>query len=372
MQILALNPYHGGSHQAFLDGWIAHSRHEFDVLTLPAYKWKWRMRHAPVTFADALSAPDRTTQSWDALFCTDMLNLAEFRGMCNERVWRLPSAVYFHENQLTYPNRDSSERDLHFAFTNITTCLAADAVWFNSSFHREAYSTAVTDWMRKMPDYPLVHAAEQILAKASVHSPGIETHTPRSTRRPGPLRILWVSRWEYDKDPDTFFEALNVLQQQGVDFRITVLGESYGKVPGCFAKAQERFSEQIDHWGYVASHAEYVTKLNEADVVVSTAIHEFFGIAIVEAVAAGCFPLVPRQLAYPEVLGNDDDFFHDATAQGIARCLKTLGQRVVNSATCWSDGGGSAEIASRYAWPNVADRLDRAIECCRNDVMSRR
>ncbi len=362
MRILALNSYHGGSHQAFLEGWIVHSRHEFDVLTLPAYKWKWRMRHAAVTFAEQLAHPDRGAQPWDVLFCTDMLNLAEFRGLCHHRVRTLPTIVYFHENQLTYPNRESGERDLHFAFTNVTTCLAADAVWFNSAFHCESFLAAVAQWMHRMPDYQLLDAADRIHAKASIHSPGIEIPAPRSARRAGPLRVLWVSRWEHDKDPDTFFEALTLLQQQHVDFRLAVLGESYGTSPACFATAREQLAEHIDHWGYAASREQYLGRLRDADVVVSTALHEFFGIAVVEAAAAGCFPLVPRRLAYPEVLGDHGDFFHDGTASGIAKRLTELSQRVAGSGMCWRAERTSAAIASRFAWPSTATRMDRAIE----------
>ncbi|MFT5094879.1 MAG: hypothetical protein ACI93T_003723, partial [Porticoccaceae bacterium] len=100
-RILALNPWHGGSHQAFLDGWVTHSRHKFTVLPLPAYKWKWRMRHSAVTFSQQLLDlhGDRASAApqWDVLFCTDMLGLAEFRGLCPESVRQLPSIVYFHE-----------------------------------------------------------------------------------------------------------------------------------------------------------------------------------------------------------------------------------------------------------------------------------
>ena len=56
--VLALNAYHGGSHQAFLNGWSGRSRHRFTTLTLPAYKWKWRMRHAAVAFAEQISRTD--------------------------------------------------------------------------------------------------------------------------------------------------------------------------------------------------------------------------------------------------------------------------------------------------------------------------
>ncbi|MBL7115787.1 MAG: DUF3524 domain-containing protein [Kiritimatiellae bacterium] len=51
MHILALEPYYGGSHKAFLDGWQAHSTHTWHTLSLPDSMWRWRMRHAAVTFA---------------------------------------------------------------------------------------------------------------------------------------------------------------------------------------------------------------------------------------------------------------------------------------------------------------------------------
>ncbi|MHC4677644.1 MAG: tRNA-queuosine alpha-mannosyltransferase domain-containing protein, partial [Planctomycetota bacterium] len=123
MRILALEPYYGGSHKALLDGWSARSRHEWTVLTLPAYKWKWRMRHAAVTFADEVGRLAAEGRQWELLFCSDILNLAEFLGLAPRCVRELPAIIYFHENQLTYPVRLESERDYQFAVTNMTSAL---------------------------------------------------------------------------------------------------------------------------------------------------------------------------------------------------------------------------------------------------------
>ncbi|GAG23563.1 unnamed protein product, partial [marine sediment metagenome] len=125
MNVLALEPYYGGSHQAFLDGWIARSRHQWTTLTLPPHKWKWRMRHASVTFAESARQRGAADRPWNVLFASDMLNLAEFLGLAEEAVRRVPAVAYFHESQFTYPVRRSDARDLHFALTNTTTALAA-------------------------------------------------------------------------------------------------------------------------------------------------------------------------------------------------------------------------------------------------------
>jgi len=44
--------------------------------------------------------------------------------------------------------------------------------------------------------------------------------------------------------------------------------------------------------------------------VVSTAKHEFFGVAAVEAMAAGAIPVFPNALSYPELI---PDAVHDET-----------------------------------------------------------
>jgi glycosyltransferase involved in cell wall biosynthesis len=362
MNILALNPYHGGSHRAFLEGWQSRSQHTFETLSLPAYKWKWRMRHAAITFAEQVRELIKNGRTWDALFCTDMLNLAEFRGLAPQAVRDLPTVVYFHENQLTYPQRNDSDRDLHFAFTNITTALASDAVWFNSGFHRDTWLTAVDRLLQSMPDFQPVDTREVIRAKSDVQPQGIEKFSSPSDRRVGPLRLVWVARWEHDKNPEMFFEAIRLLATSDCDFRLSVLGESFANSPSCFTDARMEFAYHIDHWGFLESHAAYRDALADADVVVSTADHEFFGIAIVEAVAAGCFPLVPRRLAYPEVLGADDDFFHDDTPNGIAERLNNLADRLDNGVIWNGDRLLGVRQAERFDWSRRAAELDAACD----------
>jgi len=368
LNILALEPYYGGSHRAFLDGWRAHSRHRWTVLSLPPHKWKWRMRHAAVTLADQVAARLREGQRWNAIFCSDMLNLAEFLGLAPQPLRSLPSIVYFHENQLTYPVRWESERDYQFVMTNLTTALAASSVWFNSAFHRDSFLPALTGFLKLMPDHQPLVAVDRIAVKSRVEHPGIDSPADRPPRPPGPLRILWAARWEHDKNPETFFEALDFLQRENVAFRLSVIGERFRESPEIFDRAEKQFAPCIDRWGYQPTRDDYLAALGEADVIVSTALHEFFGIAVIEATAAGAYPLLPDRLAYPEVLSRDelpnaDAFFYDGSAEQLARKLIELARRIETGGTIWpADPLPLRRAVGRYLWPNRAPCLDRALE----------
>ena len=320
------------------------------------------MRHAAVTVAGIVRDLARQGQRWDVLWCSDMLNLAEFLGLAPPELRDLPCIVYFHENQLTYPVRIPHERDLHFAFSNFTTALAADAVWFNSAFHRDEFLSAMNAYLSHMPDHAPLAELEQIAAKSYRQHPGIDGFPPRSRRQAGPLRVLWNGRWEYDKNPEDFFAALRQVQSSGTAFRLLVLGESFRESPQVFEQARRQFMAEIDHWGYVSSD-DYRRVLCQADVVVSTAIHEFFGIGVVEAVAAGAIPLLPNRLAYPELLEtmrlSPQDYTYNGSVEHLAQRLTDFSSIV---GTPMSNDQvrrlqGASEV---FSWTRRATAMDNA------------
>ena len=367
MKILALEPYYGGSHKAFLDGWMGRSRHDWTLLSLPASKWKWRMRHSAITMAGQVERAVSSGQGWDVLFCSDMLGLAEFIGMVPGAVRDLPRIVYFHENQLTYPVQHEREYDYHFAFSNMTSALAANRVWFNSEFHRESFLAALEEFLRRMPDYLPLDRLAEIRERSTVEYPGIESFVARGERGEGPLRILWAARWEQDKDPETFFEAIGLLKERKVDFRVSVIGGGNARaVPDVFARARKEFGEQIEKWGYLESRDDYIKALLWADVAVSTAKHEFFGITMAECAAAGAFPLVPERLAYPEVLrgssdGQVDGFLYAGGVAELAERLAGLAA-LLGKGDLWEGQSlRGRKAVARFDWQRRAKELDEAV-----------
>ncbi|MCA1755830.1 MAG: glycosyltransferase, partial [Spirochaeta sp.] len=126
----------------------------------------------------------------------------------------------------------------------------------------------------------------------------------------GPV-IVWNHRWEADKQPGVFRRVIEQLDGQGMAFSLILLGEhpagagSSGKTGGYnpeFEALCSRFSQHIIHSGYAQDRAEYFRLLRLGDIVVSTAKQENFGLSMLQAIDAGCWPLAPKRLAYPEVL----------------------------------------------------------------------
>ena len=92
---------------------------------------------------------------------------------------------------------------------------------------------------------------------------------------------------EFDKNPDMFFRVMMELKDKGVtNFRLSVLGDGFQDNPEIFSIAKNKLSDHILHWGFLATKSDYYNVLGESDVVISTASHEFFGVAMYAVV---CF-----------------------------------------------------------------------------------
>jgi glycosyltransferase involved in cell wall biosynthesis len=310
--ILALEPWYGGSHRNFLDGLVQNSAHQFESVTMAPRFWKWRMQGGAVTMARKVESLVTGGFRPDIIFASSMLNLPAFLALTRASLPNVPVVLFFHENQLTYPIPPTEQRDFTYSYINYLSCLAADHIVFNSRYHHDEFMEALPGLLRIFPDYTHLNSVAEIRKKSSVMHLGMDlqghdrfdAEYPPPNWGPGvkPPIILWNQRWEYDKNPTAFFRLMNRLDDSGHPFRLILAGEHFEEQPKEFEKAFERYAERILHYGYAEDFEEYSRLLHRADIVVSTAIHEFFGIAILEAIYCGCHPLLPNRLSYPELV----------------------------------------------------------------------
>jgi len=301
LDILCLEPWMGGSHAAFLEAWQQRSAHRVELLGLPARHWRWRMRSAPWELARKLDRAGRTRP--DVLLVSDYVDLPALLGFLPASWASVPTIAYFHENQLTYPGPAQDERDGHLAWTNLATCLRADALAFNSAFHRAEFRTAGESFLASLPRPSPRADFAQALDRSHVIAPGIELDAiPLGAGGTGPLRVLFPHRREHDKDPLGFLHAVREVLARGGELELVLVGERGARMPEGVEGELDELAPQIAHSGFVDSRAEYLALLGTCDLVVSTALHEFYGIAVGEALAAGCAALLPNRLAYPELL----------------------------------------------------------------------
>jgi len=306
MHILLLEPYFTGSHLAWAEGFQSYSKNEIDILSLKGQYWKWRMHGGAVSLANQFNGLERSP---DLILATSMLDLTTFLALTRKKSKDIPTAIYFHENQLSYPwsptDRDVIEnRNKHYGFINYASALAADHVLFNSKYHKNSFIKESKNLLKHFPDYNELDSISAIENKSTVLHLGLDLNRfdPFKTNHDGPPLIIWNHRWEYDKNPEDFFHTLFRLQDKGIEFQLAVLGENFKSTPTIFDEAKEKLSEKIVHFGFCKSFETYAQWLWNADILPVTNIQDFFGISIIEAIYTDTYPLLPNRLTYPELL----------------------------------------------------------------------
>ena len=371
LDVWAVEPYFGGSHRQFLEGYARHSTHRLTMQTLPGRHWKWRMHGGALALAGQARESAASGRSPQVLLASSMLDLPTYLSLAP--VGRPATMLYFHENQLTYPLPAGVERDLGYGMRQVASALAADAVYFNTRFHRDEFLAAAAELWAQVPDQAPEWVPERLAARSAVLHVGCDlrrfdefhdagaaaAHAGRwGDPAAGPL-IVWNQRWEYDKAPGALFAGLAALADAGVPFRVAVAGPNRGLPTAEFVEGRRRLGDRVVQWGRLERFADYAALLWAADLVVSTALHEFFGVAVVEALYCGCRPVLPRRLSYPELI----------PVQAHAQVLYDEGdfvpavRRALAAPKEWSPDWQRTWVAP-YDWGSLVLRYDDEVWMC--------
>ena len=365
MKVLIIEPYYTGSHAAWAEGYRKSSTHDVEVLSMEGRYWKWRMHGGAVTLAKRFLDGDCRP---DLILATDMLDLTTFLSLTRSKTADIPAAIYFHENQLTYPwspdDRDViHKRDRHYGFINYSSALVADTVFFNSRYHMGSFLDELKRLLKNFPDYNELETIEAIREKSTLLPLGLDLKRfdearQEEEKRQGPPLILWNHRWEYDKNPHDFFEVLYVLADKGLEFEVAVLGENFRRRPKEFAEAHKKLKDKIVQYGYAKDFTEYASWLWKADILPVTSNQDFFGGSVVEAMYCNTFPILPERLAYPEHIPEKlrDRYFYDSFDDLVERievAIKNIDEVRNHNA---------GQFVKQYGWDQMAVVYDEALK----------
>ena len=287
-----LSAYRADSHAAWAD-WlvVAQTQFEWRRFELPGRHFRWRIRGNPLSWLDRLPAG-----APKLIVATSMVDLATLKGLF-PRLARVPVVYYFHENQFAYPCSERQTNSIEPQMVQLYGALAAQRILFNSRFNRDSFLHGVDELMHKMPDGVPAGLRPRLEARSGI-CPVPIVPVAASGNRDARL-IVWNHRWEYDKAPDLFADAIIAAEKLGLEFRLALLGGRPRKVPQALLRLRQHLGDRIVADGLVETET-YRRLLGRAAVVVSTALHEFQGLAVMEAASAGARPLVPDALCYPE------------------------------------------------------------------------
>ncbi len=353
MRILFLEPFHGGSHREFVTGLQEYSRHAIDVETLPARLWKWRLRTAGLTLAQRVSNPER----FNLVVATGLLDLAQVRAVWGART--PPLLLYLHESQISYPVPTGRSANVEFLWKDVINVLTADHVVFNSEFHRRTFRSQLPSVIDQLPDTddrPVVPLS-RIDRNSSVLYPGCRFDDVKPEVSPNDLpTVIWNHRWEFDKNPKEFVNALVQVASRGVQFKVALLGERLIPEPEALVHARAELGDRIIYDGF-PPRSVYLRYLAGGSLVVSSAVQENFGIAVMEAMYAGCMPLLPRRLVYPEIIPSDlhKRCLYDSPDDLVDRLSQELQMSQIEKDR-WK------KIAEPHAWSRVIDNYDSLFE----------
>ena len=361
MNILYVEPYYSGSHKTWIDSYKEYSKNNIEIISLPGKKWKWRMHGGAVSLGNQFN---ELNQRFDLIICSDMLNLPVFKSLCNKNIQNSKFAMYFHENQLSYPwspnDKDIQEkRDYHYAFINYTSSLISDYNFFNSSYHFNSYIKELKKYLKKMPDFRNINSIDEIADKSDVLYIGCDLkniYEKFSNKEKKDPIILWNHRWEYDKNPELFFRTLFKIKEKNIKFSLIIVGKKYSQYPQIFDEANIKLKDEIIFNGYCESRQEYISKIRQSNILPVTSNQDFFGISIMEAICAGNYPVLPERLTYPELfdIENNHDIFYKNDKEFERKLIQ-----VIENINNFNIAKLQQELLDKFDWNRMSFEYDK-------------
>lgn len=169
-----------------------------------------------------------------------------------------------------------------------------------------------------------------------------------SARQDKKKRILIMGRLQDYKNVQTIIQALAQLELD--EWLVDILGD--GPYRSELEKLVEelQLSDQITFHGWIDNGTkEQLQFMQQASIYITASKVENCPMSVIEAIAAGCYPLLSDIPAHRQLVNGDEFFFETNNHDALAKLIKN-GIRMVEN------GSESIPDVSEYDWENVMQR----------------
>lgn len=202
-------------------------------------------------------------------------------------------------------------------------CLSAfDRLLVVSEYMRETLSQAITRFSSAV--------AASIINRTTVvglpiDEAGLTRERQRRQSQGEEVRVLFNHAPTAAKNPEMFLRVMDRILAQRHDVTV-VLTRRFGENDPGFEHLGEistKYEGRV-HMGDDFSLPDYYRLLWQCDIQVSTALHESFGVATLEAMFAGNACLLPRHAVYPELCGSIEESLYEYSEEVLSDRLLEL------------------------------------------------
>ncbi|WP_310785185.1 glycosyltransferase family 4 protein [Mycobacterium sp. Z3061] len=219
----------------------------------------------------------------------------------NKRQWR-PDVVHAHDWLVAHPALALAEfYDVPIVSTIHATEAGRHSGWVSGAISRQVH--AVESWLVRESDSLITCSASMREEITELFGPGLSETTvirngidaarwPFGARRPrtGPAELLYVGRLEYEKGVHDAIAALPRIRRAHPGTTLTIAGDGTQQ-DWLVEQARKHKVRKATRFVGHLHHDELLAALHRADAAVLPSHYEPFGLAALEAAAAG-IPLV--------------------------------------------------------------------------------
>lgn len=169
-------------------------------------------------------------------------------------------------------------------------------------------------------------------------------HKPVNKKEP---RILLMGRMQKAKNMQTVLKALSLVDLK--EWKVDILGDGPYKEELQSLVRELKLEDKVVFHGWINNHSsEQMAFLEKAAIYITASHFENCPMAVLETIAAGCYPLLSDIPAHRQFIVDDKYFFPMDDCNELAKRIQTL----IDGGNDWYRGKSKIDV-SCYDWSNI-------------------